>query len=55
MELPEHEAATFIPSAWKVLSLIWSPQTQQRLFGKTIRCLLTLFPAAAVAGLPWSL
>lgn len=52
MELPEHEAATFIPSAWEVLPLRnHLVSTQQPLVGKTNRCLLTLFPAAAAAGL----
>lgn len=48
MELPEHEAATFIPSAGEVLPrrnhLV---STQQPLVGKTNRCLLTPSPAAA--------
>lgn len=48
MELPEHEAATFIPSAGEVLPLRnHLVSTRQPLVGKTNRCLLTLFPAAA--------
>lgn len=51
MELPEREAATFIPSAGEVLPLRnHLVSTRQPLVGKTNRCLLTLFPAAA-AGL----